>query len=215
MLVGPRPSHTPRRYDLDQGSAQHTTTPSGRKVGNDVLGQGQQIVAHPANSTTIRSVAGTHRRLGEFRQGQASNSASSPTTTTPLDDDPDVVRIRLGKVGWTNGRRFGDVWPGSLAVAARPGRYRRTPSARGQHRRPPTWVAIEVVNRLCPAASSPGRALVRRLRPGRPARQPGGAVTKRSPVPHARPPASQGSHRKRSENTLRRPRRRHALLPTT
>ena len=25
-------------------------------------------------------------------------------------DDPDVVRIRLGKVGWTNGRRFGDVW---------------------------------------------------------------------------------------------------------
>ena len=28
---------------------------------------------------------------------------------TPLPDDPDVVRIRLGKVGWTNARAFGDV----------------------------------------------------------------------------------------------------------
>src|SRR5512137_2304192 len=27
----------------------------------------------------------------------------------PLPDDPDVVRIRLGKVGWTNARSFGDV----------------------------------------------------------------------------------------------------------
>ena len=26
--------------------------------------------------------------------------------------DPDVVRIRLGKVGWTNARAFGDVWLG-------------------------------------------------------------------------------------------------------
>ena len=31
---------------------------------------------------------------------------------TPLPDDPDVVRIRLGKVGWTNARAFGDVWLG-------------------------------------------------------------------------------------------------------
>jgi len=28
----------------------------------------------------------------------------------PVPDDPDVVRIRLGSVGWTNSRRFGDVW---------------------------------------------------------------------------------------------------------
>src|ERR1019366_2635672 len=27
-------------------------------------------------------------------------------------DHPDVVRIRLGKVGWTNPRAFGDVWLG-------------------------------------------------------------------------------------------------------
>jgi hypothetical protein len=28
------------------------------------------------------------------------------------DDYPDVVRIRLRSVGWTNPRRFGDVWLG-------------------------------------------------------------------------------------------------------
>jgi hypothetical protein len=27
-----------------------------------------------------------------------------------LPDDPDVVRIRLSTVGWTNARRFGDIW---------------------------------------------------------------------------------------------------------
>ena len=30
----------------------------------------------------------------------------------PAPDDPDVVRIRLRSVGWTNPRRFGDVWLG-------------------------------------------------------------------------------------------------------
>ncbi len=30
----------------------------------------------------------------------------------PLPDDPDVVRIRLGRVGWTNARSFGEVWLG-------------------------------------------------------------------------------------------------------
>jgi len=29
-----------------------------------------------------------------------------------LPDDPEVVRIHLGKVGWTNARAFGDVWLG-------------------------------------------------------------------------------------------------------
>ena len=27
-----------------------------------------------------------------------------------LPDDPDVVRVRLSTVGWTNARRFGDVY---------------------------------------------------------------------------------------------------------
>ncbi len=30
----------------------------------------------------------------------------------PIPDDPDIVRVRLGSIGWTNGRRSGDVWLG-------------------------------------------------------------------------------------------------------
>jgi hypothetical protein len=30
--------------------------------------------------------------------------------TVPLPDDPDVVRVRVNEIGWTNARRFGDVF---------------------------------------------------------------------------------------------------------
>jgi transposase len=68
-----------------------------------------------------------------------------------LPDDPDIVRIRLDSIGWTNPRRFGDVW---LAwwlwrflkldeIVAR-----QLPQ--GKHTvRPCDVVAIEVINRLC------------------------------------------------------------------
>ena len=85
-----------------------------------------------------------------------SNCASSPTTSTsPLPDDPDVVRIRLDSVGWTNGRRFGDVW-----LAAGCGTScgldeivaRHVPQ--GKETMPPAdIVAIEVINRLCQPCS--------------------------------------------------------------
>ncbi len=148
------------------------------------------------------------------RQGQSQQLRLFPDDDhAPLDDDPDVVRIRLGKVGWTNGRRFGDVWLarwlwqllGLDAIVER-----HLPA--GKHTgRPADMVAIAVVNRLCAPLQRvrPGRALVRRLRPGRPARRARQRRHQGSPVPHARPTARrQGSHRKRSENTLRRPLRR-------
>ena len=44
------------------------------------------------------------------RQGEAQQLRLFPDDEQiPLPDDPDVVRIRLSKVGWTNARRFGDV----------------------------------------------------------------------------------------------------------
>jgi transposase len=70
---------------------------------------------------------------------------------TPLPDDPDVVRIRLGKVGWTNARAFGDVWLGlqlwrmvglEEIVARRLTGGRETVP-------PAAMVAIEVISRLC------------------------------------------------------------------
>ncbi len=69
----------------------------------------------------------------------------------PLPDDPDVVRIRLGKVGWTNARAFGDVWLGlqlwrMLGLDAIVSRHIAT----GRETVPPaTMVAIEVICRLC------------------------------------------------------------------
>src|SRR5213078_3377205 len=69
--------------------------------------------------------------------------------------DPDVVRIRLSSVGWTNARRFGDVW-----LARWLWRYlglddivaRHVPQGK-ETVRPADVVAIEVINRLCQPCS--------------------------------------------------------------
>lgn len=69
----------------------------------------------------------------------------------PSSDDPDVVRVRLDKVGWTNARAFGDVWLGlqlwrMLGLEEIVARHLPT----GRETVPPaTMVAIEVVSRLC------------------------------------------------------------------
>ena len=69
----------------------------------------------------------------------------------PLPDDPDVVRIRLGKVGWANARAFGDVWLGlplwnMMGLNEIVARHVRT----GRETVPPaTMVALEVISRLC------------------------------------------------------------------
>src|SRR5437879_13909390 len=45
------------------------------------------------------------------RHGEARQLTLFPDDEhVPLAEDPAVVRIRLDQVGWTNGRRFGDVW---------------------------------------------------------------------------------------------------------
>jgi transposase len=69
----------------------------------------------------------------------------------PLPDDPDVVRVRLGKVGWTNARAFGDVWLG-LQLWRMVGLdeivARHLPTGR-ETVPPASMVAIEVISRLC------------------------------------------------------------------
>ncbi|MEK7731867.1 MAG: hypothetical protein AAB385_04065 [Planctomycetota bacterium] len=58
---------------------------------------------------------------GRVRPSEASPPAAAAGSSVPEEtpsrgasatDDPDVVRVRLGKVGWTNARAFGDVWLG-------------------------------------------------------------------------------------------------------
>ena len=84
-----------------------------------------------ATVESIRTAAGPQKRiaahLGELnhdqerrmaaepsvfynRQGDARQWLLFPEDDTPLSDDPNVARIRLDTVSWTNGRRFGDVW---------------------------------------------------------------------------------------------------------
>jgi transposase len=69
----------------------------------------------------------------------------------PLPDDPDVVRVRLKNIGWTNARCFGDVWlarwlwhyVGLDDIVAR-----HVPQGK-EDVRPADVVAVEVINRLC------------------------------------------------------------------
>jgi transposase len=73
----------------------------------------------------------------------------------PLPDDPDVVRIRLGSVGWTNPRSFGDIWLarwlwGFLRLDDIV--VRHVPQGK-ETIRPADIVAIEVINRLCAPCS--------------------------------------------------------------
>jgi hypothetical protein len=90
------------------------------------------------------------------RHGEARQLRRFPDDAdVPLPDDPASVRIRLRSVGWTNARRFGDIWlarwlwhfVGLDAIVAR-----HLPQ--GRHTvRPADLVAIEVINRLCAPCS--------------------------------------------------------------
>jgi transposase len=92
-----------------------------------------------------------HNRQGDERQLRLFPDADP----VPLPDDPDVVRIRLGSVGWTNPRRFGDIW---LALWLWKFLHldeivdRHVPQGK-ETVRPADIVAIEVINRLCAPCS--------------------------------------------------------------
>jgi transposase len=90
------------------------------------------------------------------RQGEAQQLRLFPDDdTVPLPDDPDIVRIRLGSVGWTNPRNFGDIWLArwlwhTLHLDEIVARH----VPQGRHTvRPADIVAIEVINRLCAPCS--------------------------------------------------------------
>jgi transposase len=85
-----------------------------------------------------------HTRERDARQLDLFDDPSAPP-------EADVVRVRLGKVGWTNARAFGDVWLG-LQLWQMLGLdrivERHLPSGR-QTVPPASMVAIEVISRLC------------------------------------------------------------------
>jgi transposase len=119
-------------------------------------GPRQRVVAHLGELHQDQERRWQRTVVFHNRQGQAQPLRLFPEDDdAALDDDPDVVRVRLGKVGWTNARSFGDSY-----LAHWLWRYlhldeiidRHLPI--GQHTtRPADIVAIEVINRLCAPCS--------------------------------------------------------------
>jgi transposase len=115
-------------------------------------GPRQQVVAYLGELNHDQERRWQRTIVFHNRQGEARQLMLFPDDEdVPLPDDPNVVRIRLDKVAWTNGRRFGDVWLARWLwnylhldeIVAR-----HVPQ--GKHSvRPADIVAIEVINRLC------------------------------------------------------------------
>jgi transposase len=118
---------------------------------------------------SVRTERGPRQRvvaqLGELTEDQRHrwqqtaifHTRERDTRQLHLFDDPsaaleaDVVRVRLGKVGWTNARAFGDVWL-ALQLWRMLGMdrivERHLPTGR-ETVPPASMVAIEVISRLC------------------------------------------------------------------
>ncbi len=140
-----------RRYTRNKDGKTHTYYALVESVRTGA-GPRQHIVAylgelnHDEQNRWQRTVS-IYNRQGDCQQLRLfpdDDQVSAP-------DDPDVVRIRLGSVGWTNPRRFGDVWLGLWLW-----KFLHLDEIVDRHLpqgketiRPADIVAIEVINRLC------------------------------------------------------------------
>jgi Transposase DDE domain/Domain of unknown function (DUF4277) len=144
-----------RRYTRTKDGKTHTYYALVESVRTEA-GPRQHVVAylgelnHDQERRWQRTIV-FHNRQGEDRQLRLFPDAEPVT----LPGDPDVVRIRLDSVGWTNPRRFGDVWLGLwlwkfLHLDEIVDRH--VPQGK-ETVRPADIVAIEVINRLCAPCS--------------------------------------------------------------
>ncbi len=144
-----------RRYSRTKDGKQHFYYALVESVRTDA-GPRQRIVAHLGELNHDQERRWQRTVTFFNRHGDAQQLRLFPEDDDlRLPADPDIVRIRLDSVGWSNGRRFGDVWlarwlwhyVGLDAIVAR-----RLPQ--GKETVPPAdVVAIEVINRLCQPCS--------------------------------------------------------------
>jgi transposase len=140
-----------RRYTRTKDGKTHTYYALVESVRTDA-GPRQHVVAylgelnHDQQQRWQRTV-GIYNRQGDCQQLRLFPDDDQ----VPVPDDPDVVRIRLSSVGWTNPRRFGDVWLGLWLW-----KFLHLDEIVDRHLpqgketiRPADVVAIEVINRLC------------------------------------------------------------------
>jgi hypothetical protein len=143
-----------RRYCRTKNGKTHVYFALVESIRTDA-GPRQRVVAHLGELNDDQERRWQRTVLCYNRQGDAQQLRLFPDEDLPLADDPQVVRIRLDKVGWTNGRRLGDVWLArwlwqllhlDQIVAHHLPQHHETVA-------PADVVAIEVINRLCQPCS--------------------------------------------------------------
>jgi hypothetical protein len=144
-----------RRYTRTKDGKKHTYYALVESVRTDA-GPRQHTVAYLGELNHDQERRWQRTIVFYNRQGDARQLRLFPDDESiALPDDPDVVRIRLHSVGWTNARRFGDVWLALwlwryLGLDEIVARY--VPQGK-ETVRPADIVALEVVNRLCQPCS--------------------------------------------------------------
>jgi transposase len=144
-----------RRYQRTKNGKQHTYYALVESVRTEA-GPRQETVAylgelnHDQQRRWHRTVS-FYNRVGEERQLRLFPDDEHVS----LPDDPDIVRVSLKSVNWTNGLPFGNVWLGlwlwrHLKLDAIVDRH--VPHGK-ETVRPAEIVAIEVINRLCAPCS--------------------------------------------------------------
>lgn len=144
-----------RRYTRTKNGKQHVYFALVESVRTQA-GPRQQVVAHLGELQLAQEQRWQRTVTFYNRHGAVQELRLFPDDETlPTADDPNVVRVRLDTVGWSNGRRFGDVWLARWLwqlleldqIVARhvPHDQETVP--------PADIVAIEVINRLCQPCS--------------------------------------------------------------
>jgi hypothetical protein len=143
-----------RRYHRTKNGKKHVYFALVESVRTDA-GPRQRIVAHLGELNHDQEERWQRTVVFYNRQGQAQELRLFPDDAAPFPDDPNVVRVRLDTVGWSNGRRFGDIWLArwlwqllelDKIIAAHVPQNKETVA-------PADIVAIEVINRLCQPCS--------------------------------------------------------------
>jgi len=119
-------------------------------------GPRQRVVAHLGELNHDQERRWQRTIVFYNRHGEPQELRLFPDTDdVPVGDDANVVRVRLDRVGWSNGRRFGDVW-----LAHRLWQLLKLDEIVARHipqnketMAPADIVAIEVINRLCQPCS--------------------------------------------------------------
>jgi hypothetical protein len=144
-----------RSYQRTKQGKTHTYYALVESVRTDA-GPRQRVVAHLGELNHDQERRWQRTVVFHNRQGDAQQLRLFPEDEhIALPDDPDIVRVRLSGVAWTNPRAFGDVWLARWLwqlLGLDDIINRHVPQ--GQETvRPADIVAIEVINRLCQPCS--------------------------------------------------------------